>query len=32
MSWEDFKIALVGGLVGGVVGKIIVEVIAWLFL
>ena len=32
MSWEDFKIALIGGIIGGVVGKIIVEVIAWLFL
>lgn len=32
MTWDDFKIALIGGVIGGVVGKIIVEVIAWLFL
>lgn len=32
MSWDDFKIALIGGVIGGVVGKIVVEVIAWLFL
>ena len=32
MTWDDFKIAVIGGVIGGVVGKIIVEVIAWLFL
>lgn len=32
MTWDDFKIALIGGVIGGVVGKIVVEVIAWLFL